>query len=377
VKLHVEKGAGMKSLLQQIVDRSKLMAQRPDPRKIISITFAVTYLCNSRCKMCNIWKKYITDPAKQSEELQLDEIRQIFTSSEYLRNLQQIHLTGGEMFLREDFVELCGFLIDKYPEAEISISTNPLDPESTAAKLEQINSEYRPKNILVHISLDGIGKTHDEMRGVAGAYDGVLKLIEALKERAPSIEQNVSFTITPNNYKDLSAVYELSRKLGVGFGVVFAQTSQVYYDNVDNRFDWDDASLNEVEKVIDAIITEGGRAKRLLPRILRKIGSLDTCYLANMVKHQRYHQRICKCYSGTHSFFLDPYGNIFPCIMLDWKIGNIRESNFDDIWTSEKAQQVREFITEGKCSCWVGCETYLSLMRSPNVIVFNLSKVWV
>ena len=361
----------MKSLPQQIIDRLKLKVQRPNPQKIISVTFAVTYLCNSKCKMCNIWKKYKTSPNKKSTELKLNEIRDTFTNSEYLRNLQRVNFTGGEPFLRKDFVELCGFFVKNYPKAEICIATNALNSESIISSLEEIESQYGPKNITVYISLDGKEATHEKMRGVAGAYSQVLKLIQLLKERLPSVEQGITFTITPDNYKELPTVYELTKKLDVDFGTVFAQTSQAFYENDEMRFEWDAASLSYLEKVINVIVADGGRSKRRVPRILREIDGVELCYLANMVRYMRYRQRIHKCYSGTHSFFMDPYGNIFPCIMLNKKMGNIAESNFNDIWTSITAQQVRESIKGEKCACWTPCEVGLSLLRNPNVILFN------
>ena len=50
---------------------------------------------------------------------------------------------------------------------------------------------------------------------------------------------------------------------------------------------------------------------------------------------QKNPKRKIKCYAGTHSFFLDPYGDIFPCIMLNKKIGNIKEG-FDKVWLSKE-----------------------------------------
>jgi radical SAM protein with 4Fe4S-binding SPASM domain len=366
----------MKSLPQQIIDRVILLAQRPDPRKIISIHFAVTYSCNSQCKTCNIWKKYYISPAKQNEELKLDEIRDMFLNSKHLRNPKYINLTGGEPFLREDFVDLCGFFIDRYPKAEISISTNALEPESIVAKLEEIKGKYKPQNVSVYISLDGVEEGHNYIRGIAGAYGQVLKLIQLLKERVPAARQNVNFTVTPDNYKEIAAVHQLSRKLDVGFGIAFAQTSQAFYDNTEKRFDWDEVNLNQVESAIDLIINEGGRDRRLLPRILRATGGAEIYYLKNLVRYMRYRQRLCQCHSGTHSLFMDPYGNIFPCVMLDKMMGNIAESNFDDIWTSRTARQVREFIDEGNCTCWTPCEIGPSLLRNPNVILSNLKSFW-
>lgn len=358
----------MKPLPEKIIDRARLIIQGPDPRKIIWINFAVTYLCDSRCRTCNIWRKYLSNPEEKSKELRLDEIRNMFINSQYLTNPYRISLTGGEPTLREDFVELCGFFIERYPKAEIMVSTNALNPGAIIARLEEINDEYKPKNLKVDISLDGIGKTHDEIRGVTRAYERVLKLIELVKERIPSVEQGVSFTITSDNYKDLLAVYELSKRLDIWFGPQFAGNSQVYFDNMEKHFVWNDTTLMEIEKVINVI--------RKRQRLLLRIGDISTYYLANMVRYEKYHQRICKCYSGTYSFFMDPYGNIFPCTMLAKKIGNIRQSDFDEIWTSKKIQQVREFINRENCACWTPCEALPSLLRNPNAILFNLSKIW-
>lgn len=42
------------------------------------LSFAITYMCNGRCKICGIWKKYKEKPSKIKEELSLEEIERIF-----------------------------------------------------------------------------------------------------------------------------------------------------------------------------------------------------------------------------------------------------------------------------------------------------------
>ena len=63
----------------------------PFPYKL---TFAITYRCNYRCRICNIWKR---DPA---EELTLDEFERFFKKS---NGFNWIDFTGGEVWLRKDF----------------------------------------------------------------------------------------------------------------------------------------------------------------------------------------------------------------------------------------------------------------------------------
>lgn len=56
-------------------------------------------------------------------------------------------------------------------------------------------------------------------------------------------------------------------------------------------------------------------------------------------------QRLLPCEAGLVNFFVDPYGEIYPCNGLEdkfWKesMGNIRQSgSFYEIWHSEQAEK--------------------------------------
>lgn len=362
----------MISLPQQILRRAALKIQRPDYRKIITLRFAITYKCNSKCWACNIWKKSGNSSNEEAEELTLNQIKQVFLNSRYLSGLKTINLDGGETTQRDDFVYICGFFITTYPQAQINITTNALDAQSTIMKLKDINSEYRPRDFNIYTSLDGINETHDKMRGIVGAYDKTIQFINELRDQVSSFGIGVTFTITPINYKELFAVYKLAKDLDVDFIPVFAQNSKVYYDNEDKQFNWNEAELKEIGDMLDRIRFSGGGSRRLVPRIFREIDGAEAYYLANMLKSARQYQRIIPCYSGTHSLFMDPYGNIFPCIMLSEVIGNVKECSFDEIWTSDRAQQVRKLINEAYCTCWTPCETFPSLSRSFKVVLYNI-----
>lgn len=370
----------MKSIFKKVTEisakRIKLLFEKHNPKKISNINFAITYECNSSCKHCNIWRRYKENTKIIEKELKLSEIEKTFEESQYLKNIQSIGLTGGEPFLRNDFIDLCGFFIKKYPKASISIPTNALVPDLIIDRLEKILKGFvSGNNIYLSISLDGIGKTHDEIRGIPGNYSRVLKLIDLLKKKVPSINRGISFTIMPQNYKDLLEVFKLSKKNDIDFGFQFAQTSESFYGNTENAFEWNEKKIDEAGEIINSIFKEYTAKEKILKKMWLSFFAVNKYYISHMVNFQKNPQRMLKCYSGTHSLFIDPYGNIFPCVMLNQKLGNIREMHFDELWLSEKAQNIREFIIEKKCACWTPCETHFSLERDYKTILWNFHKI--
>jgi len=68
------------------------------PTHPYKLTFCLTFWCNYRCETCNIWHM------KPRDELKLDEIREFFHRS---KRFVWVDLTGGEVWLRKDFVDIC------------------------------------------------------------------------------------------------------------------------------------------------------------------------------------------------------------------------------------------------------------------------------
>jgi hypothetical protein len=65
------------------------------------------------------------------------------------------------------------------------------------------------------------------------------------------------------------------------------------------------------------------------------------------------------------SLFMDSFGNVYPSIMWDRKVGNIKESQFDlrPIWNGELAKKTRQDIKDGnEPNFWTSCEAYQTLV---------------
>ena len=58
---------------------------------------------------------------------------------------------------------------------------------------------------------------------------------------------------------------------------------------------------------------------------------------------------------GKDGFFLNPYGDILACNGMDKKesMGNLREQSWDEIWNSERAEEVRQMVKNCEKNCWM------------------------
>ncbi|KAA6315560.1 hypothetical protein EZS27_034002, partial [termite gut metagenome] len=78
--------------------------------------------------------------------------------------------------------------------------------------------------------------------------------------------------------------------------------------------------------------------------------------LINYIEGNR---RMLPCEAGIVNFFVEPYGDVYPCNGLEKKywlasMGNIRETpDFKQIWEGEQAQKVREMVRKCPKNCWM------------------------
>ncbi|MFQ5963101.1 MAG: radical SAM/SPASM domain-containing protein [Candidatus Scalinduaceae bacterium] len=337
----------------------KRLFDPPTPLRVKRANLAITYLCDSKCQMCNIWQEYRNKPEERENEITFDEIKKMLEESKYLESLDEILLTGGEPFLRNDLYKIFQYITSKYKYAGIVISTNGMLGRRIIETLKKMLELDGASRMILVFSIDGIGEKHDKIRGIKGAFNKTLGTIKLVKELDPSMQLGLSCTITQENYDDFASVYELSKELHVGFTMRFAATSGNFYANKENKYHWPKEVLDKIEEEINKIIDDISNNRNIIKRFFNP----DTYFFSRLVDYQKNPRRIFQCYSGIHSFFLDPYGNVYPCIYIDESLGNIRNTPFDEMWFSSKAQRLREFIKNEKCHCWSECEVLPSLQR--------------
>ena len=143
-----------------------------------SLIFPVTYRCNSRCLMCSIWEK------EPRQEMSLEELEAAF-SDNLFRKIQNVNITGGEPTLRKDLSQVVQLIINKMPKlGKITLTSNGLNTDRVVTSSAEISEICSKSDIdfLVGISLDGVGKVHDEIRNVPRAFERTSETILRIQE---------------------------------------------------------------------------------------------------------------------------------------------------------------------------------------------------
>jgi len=326
----------------------------------------LTYNCNSQCIMCDLWDHH-KRATKPNRELALDEIKSFVEESRLLQKPKVVVLSGGEPFLRNDLVDLCGFFSHQLPSSSIGILTNGINTEMILNKTKDILNRVPSQKLWLGSSLDGVGKEHDRIRGVDGAFAGLCRTIQHFKKELPQIKLSVTFTMTPYNVDQLLPAKQFADNEGLDF---FAQF--VVPKSAREEFIWTPQDLDRADKEIMQItrgiiskIGPGGNFDSL-DRIKDKNLISQLYYWSHLVKYQTNPQRFFKkCVAGSKFAMFNPYGECYFCPgHKNSSIGNIREQKFDNLWHSQKAQHMRDFIKDGNCHCWLVCTVFPVLEKA-------------
>src|ERR1035437_9319233 len=149
------------------------------------VLWNTTYYCNSRCKTCNIWQIYPESGGSQKDEIRRAEVDRIVGSLG--KHLLWLSVTGGEPTLKLHMAETVNDIYDACPHLRlITVNTNAILPNPTTKALEKVASHCSGARVVAALSLDGVGKLHDDIRGVPGNFESVEEFCRCLGELKPS-----------------------------------------------------------------------------------------------------------------------------------------------------------------------------------------------
>lgn len=290
--------------------------------------------------MCNIWQ------TEEAEDLDAALLAKLPDSLRY------VNLSGGEPFMRKDLSELAAAVVKASPKAQIIISTNALVSgkrvRETMARIRKFNP-----GVGIAVSIDGMGETHDRIRGVKGAFDKAVALIEGLKEDGMT-NLRIAFTIVDENVKDYFEVYQLSRRLGIEFTSAVAQGSEHYFQGTGMR----PAAESDIREQLDKVA-----ASELATSSPKRWAR--AYFNRGLFQHASGSGRPLACKAADDFFFLSPAGTIYACNVMDLPLGNLRDASFSEIWDSEAAIKARAEVAGCQMGCWMVCTARSSIKRNP------------
>ncbi len=329
--------------------------------KPYKLTFAITYRCQSRCLTCNIWQM------KPINELTLNEISEFANKNKFF---DWIEITGGEPFLRSDIVEIIKAFNDSNKLYLLTIPTNSLtNVDLVKNRIEAILKLNIPR-VAITLSLDGYKELHDKIRGIKGNYDkvmGMARMLHELQSQYKNLYFFFGYTISRYNEDKLietinAVMSDLDFVSYNNFHVNVAQISSHYYKNENNEI------IGSKDKIRDAI-------KFLMKHRKRSVDPMDLVeqsFLKYLIDYVETGKSPMRSRALDASLFLDSYGDVYPSIMWNVKIGNIRNTNYElmPIWKSPIAMDIREKIRKGiEPDAWTACEAYQTLIGNVKKMI--------
>jgi MoaA/NifB/PqqE/SkfB family radical SAM enzyme len=222
--------------------------------------------------MCPFWRRPSPDPSLEQEKAVLKQV--------YRSGACGVAFEGGEPLLRKDLTDILAF--SRSLPLHTSLITN-------GTLLESRIDEIAPYiNGVVYVSLDGLEKTHDAIRGVGGSFRKAVRGIGAAKEK---VAVTINTTVMAENVDEIDSMVELARELGTKISVAVAHE----YCNANASSPAD----SEIPKIAHKLM----EMKREGYPIVNSIG-----YLKVMANEKNWH---CKPWAMVN---IDPDGNVvLPC----------------------------------------------------------------
>ena len=315
------------------------------------VIWEVTGGCNLKCRHC------LSDSGRVGRgELSTDECKRLIDKLEAMK-VFHISFSGGEPLVRKDLFELLEYASTKRIGIEL-LTNGTLVTEKTIEHLQRTNI------FLVQVSVDGIGPTHDDFRGIKGAYDRAVNAIRLL--RNAGYEVVVSTAVTRRNVDQVPEIIDRAIELGVNAykTTLFMPAGR--------------AGMSDVE---DLLMTPADTSRFALMLSEKKASVGDRIHISNEVLYP-WLTGIAEakadflpegatpigCTAGNSSLYIMPDGKIAPCPFLrQYLAGDLRVQPLEEIWCSSDVfgtlRSLQRADLKGKCgecellgaTCYGGC----------------------
>lgn len=347
----------------------------------MTITYSVTAACQSRCKTCQIGAMFCQDPTRPQKDLKLDEIEKIFKS---MKPVYFFNMSGGEPFMRDDLPEIVELACKYLKPRVVHTPTNAILSEKiikNTEKIIQIVRKYDPSvPVTVKPSIDGVGDKHDEIRGVKGNFKCLLKTIDGLKkleEKYDNFHLELGTVISNFNINDLDEIEDFVHSLGVeSYRNEVAECCTEFFNLEDEITPPAEVYQKLIKDFARKVEDNIGKKKKLA----RTTEAMRVVYydLAGKILAEK--RQVIPCYAGVSNVHINYDGGVWPCCVLGYEqeMGNLRDYDYDfqKLWYSDKAFEVRKYIKEKNCACPLANQAYSNeLMHIPTLVKAGVKSV--
>lgn len=291
----------------------------------------ITNRCNLKCKHCYLGKL----DSFELKEKELLIIRDKIINS----NIFEVTITGGEALVVKSLPEIVASLIKN--DIKVNIFTNAILLKSFVDKLESLLG-YRPIDKLdFFISVDGMKKTHDYIRG-KGNFDKTIKNVELAVKRGYRVTTNA--VLSKQNVEEIPKLYKYLYNLGV------------YKIQISNLIDsgnaTSDMKLSKEEKdkfneELIKVVSKLDEGNKLLYAEMPDEQDTSEVYMLSKDGKQYLQQENWKCSAGIGKCTIDYNGEVYCCPFIkEYSLGNLLNKSFEEIWNNKNRFKFLKLIAK-------------------------------
>lgn len=296
-------------------------------KELLVANFELTARCNLQCKMCYVCRP-ANDKATKDKELTTDQWIRI---AEEARDagLLFLTLTGGEVFLREDFKTIyeklakLGFIIKIYTNGTL-MTPDIIDWLATMPPKE------------VSITLYGTSReTYRKVTGNAGGFDKAVQAIDALQKKG--IRTEIKTTVVKGNMDEYKQFVDFAEKRKTRIGVVnyvSPRREGCHTDPLGNRLS--PQELFRYERDITDYHQQVNAEQGEIFPVRRRSDNTDDMEVTDELLEEFVPDDAFRCLAGKCGAWLTWDGRLTTCGLLEIPEANPLENGFMSAWEDIK-----------------------------------------
>lgn len=298
------------------------------------LSYLITNICNSHCITCSAWK--CTEP----KYIDGEHLRYRLGSSLF-SDIRHVGISGGEPSTFNNLTEQIDIILSTLPKIRtLSITSNCILSDYWEKHLEEIYLKCIGKGVMfqLNVSLDGIDKMHDRIRGTKGNFSQTDKVVKFAKGKG--IPFQLHTTINKYNVYHAGAILHYAKSAKAD--IVFRLASEIYRLDNDGQIARITLNSKELSFFCDFLCSKalleytGSPARRIF---YKKLAEQLLCKTS----------RLAPCYFKQQGIVLSSDGSLSFCSRFSENFGNLAD---DDTKLISRFRDKKAFeeCCNGRCS---------------------------
>ncbi|MCG2686575.1 radical SAM protein, partial [Candidatus Parcubacteria bacterium] len=290
--------SGIDSAMQQKNALEELSAYAIKNWQLVNVSWELTYLCNQRCKWCyleNFQQKGLSENSIINLSKELKQVGALF-----------LLLTGGEIFLRPDTLDIIEYLENE--GFVLEIKTN-----GTSFGVNEIERMSKINFFDIQVSIYETKNGYSDLTKSNYQLNLIEENVKLMLER--DLPVTLSVLVGKHNIDEIEKIHEKLSKIG----------AEIFYSPyiTPNR--------GGVGQEILFRLSKKELEEKFKP-FLEKINGFPV-----QKKYRDCDKDTSVCFAGRDQIAIDPNGIVYPCLDLRIPLGNLFQNSLSEILKTRKS----------------------------------------